>query len=644
MKTTVGIWSARRDEEAKYEEILGKALKPLGGWEKFIKPGDLVLIKANEFIVAGAASGKTTHPALVLAAAKAARRSGAGRVVIGELSDAIFVNFQTYPEIYDYAEVVNFGKLPHDHLALPGAQSLKSPVPMPKIVKECDVFINMPGLRTHALPLFSNAMKNLMGLLSLGATSQVHMWGLEGSVVDLNAFRPSDLVITDAIWSLQGNFPAEGEALPTDLVLVGDNALAVDRVAAKLMRLDPDQVGYLAEGRRRGLGPLHDEEIDVVGDSKAILAEGIAFVQPTLEYTNLPPQMRIIDHGLCKACRRALARGITAAQHSPEYRDPGRLLAVVGPAEQVQPEGEEDVLLVGNCAAAHRAPGKTFLPGCPPLSGQCKMALLSFLPVSFQTSFCSIGMRELPLEEVIEKIGPLGYQGLEIWGQHLTDYLAGHSAAELQAALAKYQLQAPMISPYFDLVSSAEKLEQSKEECQKFIALAKRIGSPLIRVFTGPAGSQEASHWQWVQAVKALKQFAQWGRQAGVGFAVETHQGQLADTVKSTLRLVRQVDEDNFRVNLDIHNLFDRGEDPVAALRILAPYVVHVHAKNGEQTDGLRYGIRLQAGNMDYAPFLRELGKLGYKGFVSIEWFGEKPLENAARELAYLRQFDGTQE
>lgn len=638
MRAKVGIWSCPREAEDRYGEVLDQAIAALGGWEKFIKPGDLVLIKANEFIAEEASSGKTTHPALVLAAAKAARRAGAGRVVVGELNDNIFANFGPYPEIYDYAEVVNFGSLPHQHMQLPGAQSLKSPVPVPEIVKQCDVFINMPGLRTHALPFFSNAMKNLMGLLSLGSTSQVHMWGLEGSVVDLNAFRPSDLVITDALWSLQGNFPAEGDPLPTDLIVVGDNALAVDLVAAKLMKLDPDKVEYLVEGRRRGLGPAAFEEIKIQGDKKELLKKGITFVMPTLEYTNVPAGMRIVDKGICRACRRALASGHAAAQNNPDYKDPENLLAVVGPVEKLEHEPGEKVLLVGNCTAAHRASGRIFLPGCPPLAGQCRAALLSLKPDRFKTSYCSIALRDLPLEEVIEKIGPLGYDGLEIWGPHLEDYLKRFSMDELLAALAKYQLKVPMISPYFNLVSSQEELERSRQECKRFIGYAKALGRPLIRVFTGPAGSLEAAHWQWRQAARALKEFAQWGQEEGIGFAVETHQGQLADTTRSTLRLVLQVDEENFGVNLDIHNLFAVGEDPISALRLLAPYVVHVHAKNADETSR-KYGVPLAKGNMDYAPFLWELSEIGYDGYVSIEWFGEGAVENAASELAFLRKF-----
>jgi 3-dehydroshikimate dehydratase len=441
-----------------------------------------------------------------------------------------------------------------------------------------------------------------------------------------------------AIWSLQGNFPSEGNPLLTELILVGDNALAVDLVAAKLMKIDPEQVPFLIGGQARGLGPA-SEEIEIIGDKKDVLAKGISFVPPELEFNNLPEGMRVVDRGVCNICRRALASGLAAAQNSPEYQDPGRVLAAVGPIESLDPQPGEDVLLVGNGTAAHRSSDRTWLPGCLPLAGQCKRALLSLERGNYKISYCSIGMRDLPLEEVIELIGPLGYEGLEIWGQHLENYLKSHSLEELKAALAKFDLAVPMIAPYFNLVAGAEELAKSREDARKFIGYAQKLGCPWIRVFTGPQGSKEAAHWMWAQATEELKQFAVWGREAAVGFAVETHQGQLADTVGSTLRLILQVDEGNFRVNLDIHNLFAMGEDPVRALKLLAPYLVHVHAKNGEIKERLRHGISLAEGNMDYQPFLQELYRQNFAGFVSVEWFGEEPMENAISELAYLQQF-----
>jgi len=638
MKTQVGIWEAKKEELNKLDQILEEAIAELGGWEKYIKPGDFVLIKPNEFIAAPPQSGKTTHPALVVAVAKACRRAGAARVMIGELNNSIFQNFADYPQINDYAEVVNFGTLSHEHLSLPGARSLKSPVPIPEVVEECDVFINMPGLRTHALPLFSNALKNLMGLLSLGSTSQVHMWGLEGSVIDLNAFRHSDLVIVDAIWSLEGNFPAEGDPKLTEFIMVGDNALAVDMVAAKIMGFGPEEVSYLNEAQSRGLGPESLSEICISGNKKEVLEQGIDFVPAAVDYKKLHSGIRIEDKQICTYCRRAAASGLEAARNSQGFKEPENLLIAHGPIEKLEIRPDEDVLLVGNCTKPHCLLGRTHIPGCPPLAGQVRSALLEMKRRKYRLSYCSIGMRNSPLEEVIHQIGKLGYDGIEIWAPHLEEYLAEKSMDSLLELLASYNLAVPMISPYFNLVGTREELEESYRQSEKAILYAQQLNCPLVRVFTGPASSSSAANWQWKQAILALQRISDQAAEHNLALAVETHQGQLADTVKSTFRLLHQVNKPNFRVNLDIHNLFDLGENPTSAFKQLLPYTWHIHAKNGKYVDGkLKYGIPLAEGNMDWRTLLKVVVAAGYEGFISVEWFGDEALENAKSEMHFLQ-------
>ena len=79
----VGIWSCLREGQIRRGLISHSCFGRLG---EVYQTRDLVLIKANEFI-AEEASSKDNPSGLVLAAAKAARRAGAGRLVVGELND-----------------------------------------------------------------------------------------------------------------------------------------------------------------------------------------------------------------------------------------------------------------------------------------------------------------------------------------------------------------------------------------------------------------------------------------------------------------------------------------------------------------------------------------------------------------------------
>lgn len=141
------------------EEAVREAIDLLGGMSRFIKQDDLVLLKPNLFVHQPEATGLITSPRVIEAVARLVKKLGA-QVVIGERTDNVEQNLAK-TEIVNLAEIVKFDDAPRRDIRISGARGLFFDVPMPKIVDDCDVFINVPGLRTHALTLISNALKNL---------------------------------------------------------------------------------------------------------------------------------------------------------------------------------------------------------------------------------------------------------------------------------------------------------------------------------------------------------------------------------------------------------------------------------------------------------------------------------------------------
>ena len=177
--------------------------EPLAG----LRPGAEVLIKPNLFQTT---PGFHVSPALLAAIARAVAEHGA-RPVIAERTHAIYEILNDH-EAARYARVVSFDDLPLRITNIPGATSLRVPIAVPELIEDCDYFIGVPQLRTHASVVYSNAMKNLVGLLPGYTTRIVHMAGVDESTVDLNLMRPQDLVICDGTTVIEGNYPMDGRA------------------------------------------------------------------------------------------------------------------------------------------------------------------------------------------------------------------------------------------------------------------------------------------------------------------------------------------------------------------------------------------------------------------------------------------------
>ncbi|MCS7202385.1 MAG: DUF362 domain-containing protein [Dictyoglomus sp.] len=365
----VGIIRTKED----IHKSVGEALDLIGGIERFVKRGDVVLIKPNAFI-SREEKGFVSDTRVVLSLAKLCKEQGAKEVYIGERTPTVFKWYSQ--EKIDFAKVLCFDDGPYNLKIIPEARVIKTAVPIPKIIEECDVFINVPGLRFHALSLLSNGMKNMMGIMPKETTHIIHISGLEDAIVDLNKFRKSDLILSTAIHTLVGNFPVGGYGIDSNTLIVGDNVVAVDSVCAKILKLEPTEIRHLTLANKIGLGPIDLQEIEILGESIESLEWREKIEKPVVDYTPYRERINIIDpSSSCLCCKRALACGISDIFEENKDLDLKYITIAVGPIEDLDKyKITEKVILFGNCTYPYRDKG-LYVQGCPPRANMAKQAV-----------------------------------------------------------------------------------------------------------------------------------------------------------------------------------------------------------------------------------------------------------------------------
>ncbi len=103
-------------------------------------------------------------------------------------------------------------------------------LPIPNLVHDCDLLVNISKVGTHSRTMLTCALKNLFGLLAEKNKYGVyHPLGVDKVIADLAKIVRCDLNIVDA----------------RDRVIVGLDPLSVDIFACKFVNLDPLQVGHL---------------------------------------------------------------------------------------------------------------------------------------------------------------------------------------------------------------------------------------------------------------------------------------------------------------------------------------------------------------------------------------------------------------
>lgn len=334
------------------EEALGLLGDPLDALGR----GDRVVIKPNMF---QRKPGFRTSPEVLLALARRASARGA-QVFVAERTRVLHEILRGSP-VHRYAEVVSFDDRPLRIVQIPGATSLRVPIAVPDLVTDCDFFVGAPQLRTHSSVVFTNAMKNLVGLLPGFTTRIVHMAGVEESIVDLNLLRPQHLVVCDATTVIEGNYPMAGRSRPVGVVAASRNAVALDTVTAAMAGIDPSELAYLQDAGRRGLGPSGLGSVAIRGER----LHDVSFRIERGPVDLTPPRAGIHIHAetACPDCRRWIAAALRQLRGELLAYE-GELTVVSGPRTEL-PELRGAVVLVGNATYEHREAG-VYLEGCPP--------------------------------------------------------------------------------------------------------------------------------------------------------------------------------------------------------------------------------------------------------------------------------------
>jgi len=163
---------------------------------------------------------------------------------------------------------LNYDDLTVVKCANPRATLLRD-MSLPRTVAEAEVLISVPKLKTHKLAGITLSLKNMFGLLPgmvYGWPKNTLHWnGIPLSICEINATVRTHFAVVDGVVGMEGHGPIMGSARKTGVLVMGDNALAVDATAARIMGVDPGRVEYLALAQRLRLGSLRPADIQVSG-------------------------------------------------------------------------------------------------------------------------------------------------------------------------------------------------------------------------------------------------------------------------------------------------------------------------------------------------------------------------------------------
>lgn len=139
-------------------------------------------------------------------------------------------------------------------------------VALPRILLECDAFISVPVLKTHALTYFTGVLKNQWGCVPIALDRIQHHGAIHEMLSSLHRLFHPQFSVVDATVCMEGRGPVAGKARRLDVILASQDGVALDATCMRLVGLDPNLSKHVVFAAKQGLGQIESEKIEVNGD------------------------------------------------------------------------------------------------------------------------------------------------------------------------------------------------------------------------------------------------------------------------------------------------------------------------------------------------------------------------------------------
>jgi uncharacterized protein (DUF362 family)/Pyruvate/2-oxoacid:ferredoxin oxidoreductase delta subunit len=241
------------------DEALDTFLPGIEGKRVFVKPNLLSPVPPER--------GVTTHPVYVRTLLATLRKRGAREVLVGDNP-----GMTGYAAGERVAKKTGILEAAGDAFRNVSGEGVKIrpdgyEVVASRDIMEADIVINLPKLKTHALTVYTGAIKNMFGIIVGSGKVNAHRAfphpdAFSRFMADVCAVRPPDLSILDAVLVMEGNGPNTGRLRKGGKILASSDPVALDAAALRMTGVPAGAVRMIGRARELGLGVDEGFELD----------------------------------------------------------------------------------------------------------------------------------------------------------------------------------------------------------------------------------------------------------------------------------------------------------------------------------------------------------------------------------------------
>lgn len=263
--------------------------------------------------------------------------------------------------------------------------------------------------------------------------------------------------------------------------------------------------------------------------------------------------------------------------------------------------------------------------------------------------------------DVVDKAHEMGFSAMEFIDIPGDDFPARkEKAKEVKERLDSYGMEVTAYTIGADMYKKGEDFQNQFDILKNQLDIASILNAPLMRhdaTYQKPVFGNGLMSFDNMLPVMAenTRKVTEYAKTLGIKTCVENH-GYVVQDAERLERYFNAVNHENFGLLVDMGNFLCADSDPILSVSRLAPYAIHVHAKDmifysgeGHNPGGGCFSTRggnwlrgtvIGQGSVPVKQCLRALRFAGYRGNLGIEFEGcEDPIESIDRGHTNLKKY-----
>ncbi|MHA1478551.1 MAG: DUF362 domain-containing protein [Promethearchaeota archaeon] len=275
------------------------ALELINAQQLMQKDNMVVLLKPNILMGKPPERAVNTHPEVVRAVIHWVKKFNPSKIYVcdsaGGQKPGITEIAMKESGILDICEeegaiCVPFEKTEREIYIVKDAFELKE-ISSSRLIKEADLIINIPKIKTHWQCTLTCCIKNMFGTVLLANKAKTHAQAAKlerfcSALADIYSISKPQLTVIDGYYCQEGQGPSSGDVVKLDIILAGYDGVALDSTVCKIIGFDPSEILYLEKAEKKKLGTTDLENVEFFGET--IESVFRKFKRPKLRPISMP--------------------------------------------------------------------------------------------------------------------------------------------------------------------------------------------------------------------------------------------------------------------------------------------------------------------------------------------------------------------